>query len=432
MTTPEGRHEPAGPPSSDGREILAKRHDALLVDLDGVVYRGDHPIPAAPGTFTELASLGVPVVFLTNNSSRPTRFVAQKLRSMGVPARPDDILSSAQATARLLQREGAGGSTAFVIGERGIREALEAVGVVLVDGSAGRADLVVVGWDRSADYDKLKTASLFVERGARLIATNGDASYPAPDGMWPGAGALLAAVVTATGATPLVVGKPARPMFEAAAEAAGASRPLVVGDRLDTDVAGAVAMGWDSLLVMSGAARPADLVFADALPNHVAADVGALLDRRPVARFRPLRRGEVAKVESLLGVSGLSDRGVAERFAGTLVSVAGAAGSDEPIDATACVEGAGKSAILRSVAVRPDLRGFGLGMLAVASAAREARRRESISLWLFTENAAPFFERMGFRMVERRTLPGEVRDSRHAAEECAASAVPMGLSLASG
>src|SRR5439155_16185437 len=149
----------------------------------------------------------------------------------------------------------------------GVREALQQVGIRLVDGEPDRTDLEVIGWDRAVDYAKLRTASLLVERGARLIGTNPDASYPAPDGLWPGAGALLAAVTTTTGATPTIVGKPGRPLFEAAAEAVGASRPLVVGDRLDTDVAGAAAMGWESLLVLSGASRPGGLIRGDVLPD---------------------------------------------------------------------------------------------------------------------------------------------------------------------
>src|SRR5437762_2505534 len=146
----------------------------------------------------------------------------------------------------MLRREGGRGRTAFVIGERGIREALEHAGVRILDGEAARADLVVVGWDRSVDYDKLRNASLLVERGARLVATNADASYPAPDGLWPGAGAILAAITTTTGATPTVVGKPERGMFDAAAARCGATHPLVVGDRLDTDVRGAAGAGMDS------------------------------------------------------------------------------------------------------------------------------------------------------------------------------------------
>src|SRR5207244_3342722 len=128
--------------------------------------------------------------------------------------------------------------------------ALQHAGIRLVDGEPDRTDLVVIGWDRTVDYAKLRTASLLVERGARLVATNADASYPAPDGLWPGAGALLAAVTTTTGADPTVVGKPARPLFDAAVELTGAERPLMIGDRLDTDVSGAAALGWDALLVL--------------------------------------------------------------------------------------------------------------------------------------------------------------------------------------
>src|SRR5207247_8437981 len=136
-----------------------------------------------------------------------------------------------------------------------VRTALAAVGILVVDEPSAGADLVVVGWDRSVDYDKLRNASLLVERGARLVATNADASYPAPDGLWPGAGAILAAITTTTGATPdAVVGKPNPPLFEAAAARAGGGRSLVVGDRLDTDVAGAAGLGWDSLLVLTGVA----------------------------------------------------------------------------------------------------------------------------------------------------------------------------------
>src|SRR5207237_9874429 len=110
-----------------------------------------------------------------------------------------------------------------------------------------------VGFDRSVDYAKLRTACLLVERGARLVATNADTSLPAADGLWPGAGALLAVITTTTGATPTIVGKPGRPMVEAAVRSPAARRPLMVGDRLDTDIAGAAAMGWDTLLVLSGA-----------------------------------------------------------------------------------------------------------------------------------------------------------------------------------
>src|SRR5438128_3921435 len=211
----------------------------------------------------------------------------------------------------MLGREGWRGRTAFVIGERGIREALEHVGIRILDGEAGQADLVVVGWDRSVDYPKLRTAALLVQRGARLVATNADASYPAPDGLWPGAGAILAAVATTTGARATVVGKPARPLFEAAAEATGTTRPLVIGDRLDTDVAGASAMGWDSLLVLSGAAKLSDLPAAEALPTYVGPDLSFLSHSPPPGRFRPAHHHETAPVSALLDSAGLSTDGLA-------------------------------------------------------------------------------------------------------------------------
>src|SRR5207249_4941262 len=219
--------------SADERlsDALALRYDAIFFDLDGVLYRGDQAVPAAPAVVERIRGLGRSVLFLTNNSARTPQQVAGRLERLGVVAHPEEILTSALATAALLRREGETGRSAFVIGERGIREALEGIGVDVLDGDHESADLVVVGWDRSLDYPKLKTACLLVERGSRLVATNPDTSFPAPDGLWPGAGAILAAITTTTGAAPTIVGKPARPMFEAAAELTGATKPLVVGDR---------------------------------------------------------------------------------------------------------------------------------------------------------------------------------------------------------
>ena len=404
---------------------LAERYDALFIDLDGVVYRGDQAVPAALRVLPELHRLGTSILFLTNNSARTPEQVAQKLQGLGVEARRTEILTSALATAALLRREGASGRTAFVIGERGIREALEGAGVVLVDGEPERTDLVVVGWDRDADYAKLRTASLLVERGARLIATNADASYPASDGLWPGAGALLAAVTTTTGAQPTVVGKPARPLFEAAADATGATRPLVVGDRLDTDVGGAAGMGWDSLLVLSGAARPADLLASRILPAYVGEDLSALLDDRPPARFRRAAEQDLDPVRALLDASGLRSVGLNHRMAGTLV----AGGSDAPstLDATACIESLDGFGLMRSVGVRPDVRGMGLGMLATAAAVAEARTRGLTRVFLLTETAEGFFKKLGFSVIDRESLPDAIR-AGEAAAECL-SAVPMALDL---
>jgi glycerol-1-phosphatase len=263
---------------------LVDRYDAFLFDLDGVLYRADTAVEHAPGSVEGVRAAGRSIVFMTNNSSRTPRQVSEKLNTLGVPAKADEVVTSALATAELLTRDGVG--TAFVIGEDGVLAALADAGVRVVGDvdSASTADAVVVGWDRGITYDKLRTACLLVEHGARLVATNADASYPAPDGLWPGAGALLAAVVATTGVEPVVAGKPHAPLFETACRRAGTPRPLVIGDRLDTDIAGAARLGLDSLLVLTGVSTAGDLEGSDVRPTYIADDLRALFaDPEPAA-----------------------------------------------------------------------------------------------------------------------------------------------------
>lgn len=257
---------------------LADRYDCLLFDIDGVLMRGDEAIPGAPEAVERLRSEGKPHVFMTNNSARTPDEVAVRLTRVGIAASPEEVVTSALATADLLRRDGV--ARAFVVGERGVREALGDAGIEIIDGDPDDVDVVVVGWDRSADYARLRRAALLVERGARLVATNADAAFPADDGAWPGAGALLSVVTVTTGVDADVVGKPHPALFLAARERAGGSRPLVIGDRLDTDIAGAAAMGWDSLLVLTGITSRSDVERAGARPTYVAADLSAL-DRGP-------------------------------------------------------------------------------------------------------------------------------------------------------
>jgi len=265
---------------------LVDRYDAFLFDLDGVLYRADTAVEYAPEAIERVRASGRSVVFLTNNSSRTPRQVADKLRGLGIPADAEEVVSSALAAAELLRGQGA--RTAFVIGEDGVLEALADAGVRVVDDGHAPVDAVVVGWDRAITYDKLRTACLLVERGARLVATNADASYPAPDGLWPGAGALLAAVVATTGVEPVVAGKPHAPLFETACRRAGARRPLVVGDRIDTDIAGAAALGLDSLLVLTGVSAAADASRSDVRPTYVGDDLRVLFaDPEPDATASP-------------------------------------------------------------------------------------------------------------------------------------------------
>jgi glycerol-1-phosphatase len=256
--------------------VLAEAYDAILLDLDGVLYRWPEPIPGAAETVAALREAGKRVAFLTNNSSRTPEQVAERLASVGVDAKPGEVVTSALATATVLAERGV--RSAFVVGEEGLLVALGAAGIRVVDASAEEVDVVVVGFDRGADYAKLKDASVLVERGVSLVASNADPSFPAPGGeSWPGAGALLAAIETTTGSRGDVIGKPEAPLFERALASAGGGRPLVVGDRLDTDIAGASRVGWDSALVLTGTTRREDVDGSPWKPTFVLDDLSGLL-----------------------------------------------------------------------------------------------------------------------------------------------------------
>jgi glycerol-1-phosphatase len=256
--------------------MIAERYDAFLFDLDGVLYRGDEPIDGAADAVRRLRELDKGVAFVTNNSSRTPEDVVSHLRLVGIEAASGEVETSAIATARVLaEREVA---SAFVVGEDGLRSALTDAGLTILDGEPDAVDVVVVGWDRTATYDSLRIASVLVQRGATLVASNPDASYPAPDGSaWPGAGALLAAIETASGAQGEVIGKPHAPIFEDALRRAGGGTPLVVGDRMDTDIAGARRLRWDSMLVLTGISTRDDLRGAGFSPTYVADDLSLLV-----------------------------------------------------------------------------------------------------------------------------------------------------------
>ncbi len=255
--------------------VIADAYDAFLFDLDGVLYRGAEPVPHAAAALAKLRELGKGIAFVTNNSAATPRAVAERLRSVGVDAETDEVETSALTTAAVLG--GRGAREAFVVGGAGLVEALTSVGIDVLDGEPTEVDVVVVGWDQSADYDVLRIASVLVQRGASLVATNPDGSFPAADGMrWPGAGALLAAVETTTGVRGEVIGKPFPPLLEAALRRAGGGRPLLVGDRLDTDIAGAAGLGWHSMLVLTGISSSADAEASHVRPTYVAPDLRSL------------------------------------------------------------------------------------------------------------------------------------------------------------
>ena len=258
--------------------MIADDYEAFLFDLDGVLYRGDDPVPHAAEALGRLRSLGKGIAFVTNNSGRSPERVAERLRSVGVDAAPAEVETSALTTASVLADRGV--QRVFVVGEDGLRTALVAAGIGVADVDAEAVDAVVVGWDRTADYTKLRVASVLVQRGASLVATNADASFPAADGSaWPGAGALLAAIETTTGVRGEVVGKPFPPLLLSALDRAGGGRPLLIGDRLDTDIAGAMGLGWHSMLVLTGISSADDVESSAVRPTYVAADLRELFTR---------------------------------------------------------------------------------------------------------------------------------------------------------
>jgi HAD superfamily hydrolase (TIGR01457 family) len=255
--------------------VIADGYDAFLLDLDGVLYRGDRPIAKAAEAVQALRSLDKRLTFVTNNSSRTPEAVVAHLASVGIAADRGEVETSALTTAATLHDRGV--RRAAVIGEEGLRSALASAGIEIVASDAA-PDAMVLGWDRTVTYDALRDASLAVQRGASLFASNDDVSYPAPDGFtWPGAGAILAALEAATGIRAEVFGKPNPPILRAALDRAGGGRPLVVGDRLETDIDGAANAGWDAVLVLTGISTRAEAEAAQHRPTYVLEDLSGLL-----------------------------------------------------------------------------------------------------------------------------------------------------------
>lgn len=258
--------------------------DALFVDLDGVVHLGDQPVAHAAALLGQARSRGVPLVFVTNNASRTSADVAAGLARYGVTADEAEVLTSAAVTAESLAAGYPPGTPVLVVGGAGLRAAVAGAGLTVVADAAAEPVVVAQGWGPDVCWADLAEASIALRAGASWVVTNRDKTLPSPRGPLPGSGALVAALVTATGREPTaVIGKPQPALFQAALAHTRAADPLVVGDRLDTDIAGARAAGLRSLLVLTGVARPRDLLAAPAgaRPDYVGADLRALLDAHP-------------------------------------------------------------------------------------------------------------------------------------------------------
>lgn len=251
---------------------LSRVYDVALLDLDGVVYVGAAAVPAGPAALAAARADGMRLTFVTNNAARPPSAVAEHLTHLGVPADPDEVVNSAQVAAHYLADRLPAGAAVLVIGGEGLDVALRERGLVPVRSADDSPRAVVQGYSPALDWAMLAEGCVAIRAGAHWVATNLDATVPSPRGPLPGNGSMVAALRHATGIEPVSTGKPDPTMHRETVERSGARNPIVVGDRLDTDIEGAHAVGCDSLLVLSGVTTPRDLVTAR--PDHRATYLG--------------------------------------------------------------------------------------------------------------------------------------------------------------
>jgi glycerol 3-phosphatase-2 len=271
MTDPT-RNEPAA--------ALIDSYDAALFDLDGVVYLGPTAVPGAVDGLTALRDRGARLGFVTNNAARPPAAVAEHLRQLGVPATAEDVVTSSQAAAQLLVDKFGAGARILVVGGEGILVALDEVGLLPVRSADDDPVAVIQGFSFDLTWDQLNEAAIAIQRGAHWVATNTDSTRPTDRGLVPGNGAAVDAVRQAVDVDPEVAGKPFRPLMEVTMARLGAERPIFVGDRVDTDIAGAAGVGIDSLLVLTGSHGADELLAAvgPERPTHIGRDLRALLE----------------------------------------------------------------------------------------------------------------------------------------------------------
>ncbi len=226
---------------------------AVLLDVDGVLYRGAYIIPDAYAFLEFLTSLRIPFLYVTNNSTMDAAGYADRLRQRGFPAAPEQVIGSAETTAHLLAQRYPHRPPVFVIGEEGLQQALKSQHFPITERSED-AEIVVSGMDRSLTYNQLAEATYAIRRGAAFYATNPDRTYPTERGLAPGAGSIVAALEAASDRTAIVVGKPEPPIFHLALERVGVTpeKALMIGDRLETDIRGGKRVGMHTALVLTG------------------------------------------------------------------------------------------------------------------------------------------------------------------------------------
>ncbi len=292
---------------------LCATYDVAVLDLDGVVYIGSRAVEGAVVGITAAQDAGMHLAFVTNNASRPPHAVGEHLRRLGIDAADADVVTSAQAAARVLARTVPAGSPVYVIGGPGLHEALKERELVPVTSFTDAPVAVVQGYEPDIPWRQVIDGAILVREGVPWVASNMDLTVPTERGPGPGNGTLVNLVAKYAGRSPVVAGKPQPPLFEETLQRVGGERPLVVGDRIDTDIEGARAVGWDSLLVMSGVTTLADLAALAPVsrPTYVGAHAGCLV--RAMHRISGLPTGvpvagwSVQVTEGRLVVAGRGD-----------------------------------------------------------------------------------------------------------------------------
>jgi glycerol 3-phosphatase-2 len=267
---------------------LCDVHDVAMLDLDGVVYIGGQAVPGAPEHLARAREVGLHLAFITNNASRPPEKVARILTDLGVPTDPSDVVTSAQAAATVLADRLPEGSRVLLLGGPGLEIALKERGLTPVTDLADEPVAVASGYGPDLLWREIMQAAVRIREGLPWVASNTDMSIPTDFGIGPGHGVLVKMLQDFTGVTPMVAGKPERPLLEETIRREGAERPLMVGDRLDTDIEGATNAGIPSLLVLTGVTDLATLVAAEPRlrPSYLASDLGGLLQAHPEPTVR--------------------------------------------------------------------------------------------------------------------------------------------------
>ena len=285
-----GEHRGTGPALRASEAPLTAGYDLAMLDLDGVVYIGPDVVPGASEQISRAVEAGMHVAFVTNNASRPPAAVAQHLRDLGIEASENDVVTSAQAAATMLAADLADGSPVFVIGGEGLEVALRERGLRPVQSLDEEPVAVVSGYHPDLRWRTVIDGAILVRRGLPWVASNTDLTVPTPAGPGPGNGVLVRAVAEFAEVSPRVAGKPEPPLVEETVRRVGGERPLMVGDRLDTDIEGAVRAGCDSLLVMTGVTGREELVRArpGQRPTYLSAGLDGLHRPHPA----PVQEGE--------------------------------------------------------------------------------------------------------------------------------------------